>query len=86
MTNKYINLYILYLGDLLPIGQIKSVGSGMIFSNPSAWAIHCKKSVNPAKRSGMLRVYKYLRLNAHYFGTINFLKIFFTWLKIKKSF
>ena len=56
VTNKYINLYILYLGDLLPIGQIKSVGSGMIFSNPSAWAIHCKKSVNPAKRSGMLRV------------------------------
>jgi len=41
-----------FKGDLLPIGQIRSVGSGMIFSNPSAWAIHCKKSVNPNKRSG----------------------------------
>ena len=26
--------------------------SGLVFNNPSAWAIYCKKIVNPAKKSG----------------------------------
>ncbi|QQP40201.1 AGAP008858PAlike [Caligus rogercresseyi] len=41
-----------FKGDLSPGGKIKSVETGMVFSNPSAWAIHCKKIVNPAKKSG----------------------------------
>jgi len=41
-----------FKGDLLPIGKIKSAETGLIFNNPSAWAIYCKKIVNPAKKSG----------------------------------
>ena len=41
-----------FKGDLLPNGQIKSQETGMFFKNPSAWAIYCKKIVNPAKKSG----------------------------------
>lgn len=41
-----------FKGDLLACGKIKSQETGLIFSNPSAWAISCKKIVNPAKKSG----------------------------------
>ena len=41
-----------FKGDLLPSGKIKSVETGLIFNNPSAWAIYCKQIVNPAKKSG----------------------------------
>ncbi|GFO12957.1 mpn domain protein [Plakobranchus ocellatus] len=46
-----------YLGqkfeaDLLPNGKIKWQGSQEEFTTPSAWALHCKKLVNPIKRSG----------------------------------
>ena len=41
-----------FKGDLLPMGKIRSVETGLIFNNPSAWAIYCKKIINPAKKSG----------------------------------
>jgi hypothetical protein len=41
-----------FKGDLLPVGKIRSVETGLIFNNPSAWAIYCKKIINPAKKSG----------------------------------
>ena len=41
-----------FKGDLLPSGKIKSQETGLIFNNPSAWAIYCKQIVNPAKKSG----------------------------------
>ena len=41
-----------FKGDLLPNGQIKSQETGIYFKNPSAWAIYCKKIVNPSKKSG----------------------------------
>jgi len=41
-----------FKGDLMSIGKIRSVETGLIFNNPSAWAIYCKKIINPAKKSG----------------------------------
>ena len=41
-----------FKGDLLPNGKIKSHETNLIFNNPSAWAIYCKKIVNPSKKSG----------------------------------
>ncbi|XP_005098419.2 MPN domain-containing protein [Aplysia californica] len=46
-----------YLGqrfeaDLLESGKIKWQGSEEEFGTPSAWALHCKRLVNPIKRSG----------------------------------
>ena len=41
-----------FKGDLLSCGKIKSQETGLIFNNPSAWAISCKKIINPAKKSG----------------------------------
>ena len=41
-----------FKGDLLPNGKIKSQETALIFNNPSAWAIYCKKIVNPSKKSG----------------------------------
>ncbi|XP_025094077.1 MPN domain-containing protein-like isoform X2 [Pomacea canaliculata] len=38
--------------DLLPSGKIRWQGSEEEFSTPSAWATHCKRLVNPIKRSG----------------------------------
>merc|ERR1712088_75143 len=32
-----------FKGDLLPIGKIRSVETGLIFNNPSAWAIYWRK-------------------------------------------
>ena len=36
----------------MSIGKIRSLETGLIFNNPSAWAIYCKKIINPAKKSG----------------------------------
>ncbi|RDD41015.1 MPN domain-containing protein [Trichoplax sp. H2] len=41
-----------FYGDLLPDGKIQSSTTEDIFNSPSAWAIHCKRLVNPAKKSG----------------------------------
>lgn len=41
-----------FVGDLLPDGKIKSVETETIFCSPSAWAIHCKRIINPDKKSG----------------------------------
>lgn len=41
-----------FVADLLSNGKIKWEGSNKLFNSPSAWAIHCKKLVNPSKKSG----------------------------------
>ncbi|XP_026324590.1 MPN domain-containing protein CG4751 isoform X2 [Hyposmocoma kahamanoa] len=41
-----------FVGDLQPDGKIKSHETETIFCSPSAWAIHCKRIINPDKRSG----------------------------------
>uniref|UniRef100_A0A8C2M4S9 MPN domain-containing protein n=1 Tax=Cricetulus griseus TaxID=10029 RepID=A0A8C2M4S9_CRIGR len=41
-----------FIGDLQPDGRILWQETGQIFNSPSAWATHCKKLVNPAKKSG----------------------------------
>lgn len=40
------------MGDLLTDGKIRWVETGQVFNSPSAWATHCKRLVNPAKKSG----------------------------------
>ena len=40
-----------FKGDLMSNGKIKSQETGLVFNNPSAWAIYCKKIVNPSKKS-----------------------------------
>ncbi|XP_020021469.2 MPN domain-containing protein isoform X2 [Castor canadensis] len=41
-----------FIGDLQPDGRIVWQETGQVFNSPSAWATHCKKLVNPAKKSG----------------------------------
>ncbi|XP_063770965.1 MPN domain-containing protein isoform X2 [Pseudophryne corroboree] len=41
-----------FQGDLLNDGKIIWQESGQAFNSPSAWATHCKRLVNPAKKSG----------------------------------
>nr|XP_046208632.1 MPN domain-containing protein-like [Oncorhynchus gorbuscha]XP_046208633.1 MPN domain-containing protein-like [Oncorhynchus gorbuscha]XP_046208634.1 MPN domain-containing protein-like [Oncorhynchus gorbuscha]XP_046208635.1 MPN domain-containing protein-like [Oncorhynchus gorbuscha] len=41
-----------FLGDLFNDGKICWVETGQTFNSPSAWATHCKRLVNPAKKSG----------------------------------
>uniref|UniRef100_A0A3B4AVN2 MPN domain-containing protein n=1 Tax=Periophthalmus magnuspinnatus TaxID=409849 RepID=A0A3B4AVN2_9GOBI len=41
-----------FSGDLLTDGKIRWVETGQTFNSPSAWATHCKRLVNPAKKSG----------------------------------
>ena len=67
-----------FKGDLLAIGKIRSVETGLIFNNPSAWAIYCKKIINPAKKSGCgWASIKYRGRKMDYFKTI--------WLKRKSQ-
>lgn len=33
-------------------GKIKSIETETIFCSPSAWAMHCKRIINPDKKSG----------------------------------
>ncbi|XP_012162533.1 MPN domain-containing protein CG4751 isoform X2 [Ceratitis capitata] len=41
-----------FVGDLMPDGKIKSHETETIFLTPSAWAMHCKRIINPEKKSG----------------------------------
>lgn len=41
-----------FVGDLLSDGKIKSQETETIFCSPSAWAMHCKRIINPEKKSG----------------------------------
>ncbi|KAG8454450.1 hypothetical protein GDO86_000900 [Hymenochirus boettgeri] len=41
-----------FQGDLLVDGKIRWQENGQAFNSPSAWATHCKRLVNPAKKSG----------------------------------
>jgi hypothetical protein len=41
-----------FIGELQPDGRIVWQETGQVFNSPSAWATHCKKLVNPAKKSG----------------------------------
>ena len=41
-----------FVGDLLADGKIKSQETETIFCSPSAWAIYCKRIINPDKKSG----------------------------------
>ncbi|XP_075300169.1 MPN domain-containing protein isoform X2 [Opisthocomus hoazin] len=41
-----------FVGDLGADGSITWQETGQVFSSPSAWATHCKRLVNPAKKSG----------------------------------
>ncbi|XP_067002459.2 MPN domain-containing protein isoform X2 [Anabrus simplex] len=50
MTIEYLGQK--FTGDLLPDGKIKSQETDIIFASPSAWAIHCKRIINPEKKSG----------------------------------
>lgn len=40
------------MGDLGSDGTITWQETGQVFNSPSAWATHCKRLVNPAKKSG----------------------------------
>lgn len=50
MTIEYLGQK--FVGDLLPDGKIKSQETETIFCSPSAWAMHCKRIINPDKKSG----------------------------------
>ncbi|KAL7042063.1 hypothetical protein ACKWTF_001007 [Chironomus riparius] len=41
-----------FIGDLMDDGKIKSQETETVFCSPSAWAINCKKIINPDKKSG----------------------------------
>lgn len=41
-----------FVGDLLEDGKIQSQETDIIFASPSAWAIACKRFINPDKKSG----------------------------------
>lgn len=41
-----------FVGDLLSDGKIKSQETETVFCSPSAWAMHCKRIINPEKKSG----------------------------------
>ncbi|NXU21190.1 MPND protein, partial [Pardalotus punctatus] len=41
-----------FVGDLGSDGTIAWQETGQVFNSPSAWATHCKRLVNPAKKSG----------------------------------
>ncbi|RMC01021.1 hypothetical protein DUI87_22708 [Hirundo rustica rustica] len=41
-----------FVGDLGSDGTITWQETGQVFNSPSAWATHCKRLVNPAKKSG----------------------------------
>lgn len=50
MTIEYMGQK--FVGDLMPDGKIKSVETETVFCSPSAWAISCKRIINPEKKSG----------------------------------
>ncbi|XP_045470928.1 MPN domain-containing protein CG4751-like isoform X2 [Harmonia axyridis] len=50
MTIEYLGQK--FVGDLLPDGRIRSQETDIAFATPSAWAIACKRFINPDKKSG----------------------------------
>uniref|UniRef100_A0A182MSL5 MPN domain-containing protein n=1 Tax=Anopheles culicifacies TaxID=139723 RepID=A0A182MSL5_9DIPT len=50
MTIEYLGQK--FVGDLMADGKIKSQETETIFCSPSAWAIYCKRIINPDKKSG----------------------------------
>ncbi|KAF5282750.1 hypothetical protein FQR65_LT02747 [Abscondita terminalis] len=50
MTIEYLGQR--FVGDLLEDGKIKSQETDIVFASPSAWAIACKRFINPDKKSG----------------------------------
>ncbi|KAK9888395.1 hypothetical protein WA026_000646 [Henosepilachna vigintioctopunctata] len=50
MTIEYLGQK--FVGDLLPDGKIQSQETDIVFASPSAWAIACKRFINPDKKSG----------------------------------
>ncbi|XP_066158386.1 MPN domain-containing protein-like isoform X2 [Euwallacea fornicatus] len=50
MTIEYLGQK--FVGDLLEDGKIRSQETDIIFASPSAWAIACKRFINPDKKSG----------------------------------
>ncbi|CAG9838670.1 unnamed protein product [Diabrotica balteata] len=50
MTIEYLGQK--FVGDLLEDGKIRSQETDTIFASPSAWAIACKRFINPDKKSG----------------------------------
>lgn len=41
-----------FVGDLLEDGKIRSQETDFVFASPSAWAVACKRFINPDKKSG----------------------------------
>ena len=41
-----------FVADLQPDGRIRWPEANQVFNSPSAWAIYCKRLVNPSKKSG----------------------------------
>ncbi|KAJ8958905.1 hypothetical protein NQ318_019673 [Aromia moschata] len=50
MTIEYLGQR--FIGDLLEDGKIRSQETDIVFASPSAWAIACKRFINPDKKSG----------------------------------
>jgi proteasome lid subunit RPN8/RPN11 len=50
MTIEYLGQK--FVGDLLEDGKIRSQETDIVFASPSAWAIACKRFINPEKKSG----------------------------------
>ncbi|XP_063412818.1 MPN domain-containing protein-like isoform X1 [Mytilus trossulus] len=50
LTLKYLGRK--FIADLLPNGKIMTPATKEMFGTPSAWAAHCKRQVNPLKKSG----------------------------------
>ncbi|XP_060519071.1 MPN domain-containing protein CG4751 isoform X2 [Cylas formicarius] len=50
MTIEYLGQK--FVGDLLEDGKIRSQETDVVFASPSAWAIACKRFINPDKKSG----------------------------------
>ncbi|XP_056630175.1 MPN domain-containing protein CG4751-like isoform X1 [Diorhabda sublineata] len=50
MTIEYLGQK--FVGDLLEDGKIRSQETNTVFASPSAWAIACKRFINPDKKSG----------------------------------
>ncbi|KAJ3652303.1 hypothetical protein Zmor_018281 [Zophobas morio] len=50
MTIEYLGQR--FVGDLLEDGKIRSQETDIVFASPSAWAIACKRFINPDKKSG----------------------------------
>ncbi|XP_021366101.1 MPN domain-containing protein-like [Mizuhopecten yessoensis] len=50
LTLKYLGRK--FIADLLSNGKIQTPATKEVFATPSAWAQHCKRQINPEKKSG----------------------------------